>query len=61
MNINNFKLNLIAILIGTNIGVIFLGVSLEAATFSLLVVSMIAYIIRKEDSAKTKDKDGKLP
>jgi len=39
-----FKINLFAIVIGTNMAVLFLGVSLDAAIFSMLTIGTLAYI-----------------
>jgi hypothetical protein len=45
-----FKVNLIAIVLGTNISVIFCGVKLDAAIFAFITFATIAYIIKPKGS-----------
>ena len=42
---NRFKINLLGIVLGTNIAVLFFDVRLEAAIFTFLTFTAIAYII----------------
>jgi hypothetical protein len=43
-----FKINLFAIVLGTNMAIFFLDVSLDAAIFSMLTIGTLAYIINNK-------------